>query len=251
MQSEQVARPTVARTGAAGGKPKRVRTGCLTCRERHLKCDEGLPTCMNCRKSGRECKRGVRLNFIDTQCQAPPLVAPREDWNIEFQDDSREIASDYQDGLARYAVVDQDPTTHVDDAMSYEITNGIPNAPALAHQSLPSMQGIGPGGHQADANSDYFTDVKQQSQQHQSTSQQEPSHFRHPSMAMHQQSYEQQDGHGQPQDEQSGPRDLLNTAEETLYMQVFVEEVGAWMDSMDSMKHVSTIVPPSRLLCAL
>lgn len=28
---------------AAVNKPKRVRTGCLTCRERHLKCDEGLP----------------------------------------------------------------------------------------------------------------------------------------------------------------------------------------------------------------
>lgn len=26
---------------AASSKPKRVRTGCLTCRERHLKCDEG------------------------------------------------------------------------------------------------------------------------------------------------------------------------------------------------------------------
>lgn len=26
---------------AAANKPKRVRTGCLTCRERHLKCDEG------------------------------------------------------------------------------------------------------------------------------------------------------------------------------------------------------------------
>src|SRR5205809_8055747 len=48
-------------------KPKRVRTGCLTCRERHLKCDEALPRCQNCQKSDRVCKRGVRLNFIDTQ----------------------------------------------------------------------------------------------------------------------------------------------------------------------------------------
>lgn len=30
----------------------------------------------------------------------------------------------------------------------------------------------------------------------------------------------------------------LNTREETLYMQVFCEEVGVWMDSMDHMKHV-------------
>lgn len=37
-------------------------------------------------------------------------------------------------------------------------------------------------------------------------------------------------------------RDLGN-AEETLYMQVFVEEVGIWMDSLDPLKHVRP--PPS------
>ena len=67
--------------GAAGTKSRRVRTGCLTCRERHLKCDEGLPDCVNCRKSNRECKRGVRLNFIDTQCKDPPFIPPTLEWS--------------------------------------------------------------------------------------------------------------------------------------------------------------------------
>jgi hypothetical protein len=31
----------------------------------------------------------------------------------------------------------------------------------------------------------------------------------------------------------------LNNTDEVLLMQVFVEEVGLWMDSMDAMKHVS------------
>lgn len=65
---------------AAANKPKRVRTGCLTCRERHLKCDEGLPNCQNCRKSNRVCKRGVRLNFIDTTVKCPPMIPPTADW---------------------------------------------------------------------------------------------------------------------------------------------------------------------------
>jgi hypothetical protein len=65
---------------AVVNKPKRVRTGCLTCRERHLKCDEGLPHCQNCRKSSRTCKRGVRLNFIDTQVKSPPIIPPTADW---------------------------------------------------------------------------------------------------------------------------------------------------------------------------
>nr|POE46757.1 hypothetical protein CFP56_70989 [Quercus suber] len=40
-----------------------------------------------------------------------------------------------------------------------------------------------------------------------------------------------------------GKREVLDNAEETLFMQVFVEEVGSWMDSMDSMKHFSRLLP--------
>jgi hypothetical protein len=72
--------PTPESAADAVNKPKRVRTGCLTCRERHLKCDEGLPNCQNCRKSSRVCKRGVRLNFIDTTVKSPPMIPPTADW---------------------------------------------------------------------------------------------------------------------------------------------------------------------------
>ncbi|KAL2130009.1 hypothetical protein VTI74DRAFT_7005 [Chaetomium olivicolor] len=85
------------------GKSKRVRTGCLTCRERHLKCDEGHPDCNNCRKSSRECRRGVRLNFIDTKTKGPPYLVPRTtEWSVQFLDESRSIASEYKGGLGRY-----------------------------------------------------------------------------------------------------------------------------------------------------
>ncbi|OJJ49405.1 hypothetical protein ASPZODRAFT_61087 [Penicilliopsis zonata CBS 506.65] len=44
----------------AGGRHKkevkrRTKTGCLTCRKRRIKCDEGHPVCRNCVKSKREC----------------------------------------------------------------------------------------------------------------------------------------------------------------------------------------------------
>ncbi|KAL2189364.1 hypothetical protein L209DRAFT_113630 [Thermothelomyces heterothallicus CBS 203.75] len=58
----------------AAAKSKRVRTGCLTCRERHLKCDEGVPDCNNCRKSSRECRRGIRLNWIEMRKWDPPCL---------------------------------------------------------------------------------------------------------------------------------------------------------------------------------
>ncbi|KAB8606270.1 hypothetical protein FH972_025899 [Carpinus fangiana] len=41
----------------------RSRTGCLTCRDRRMKCDESAPICRNCSSSGRECRKGVRVRF--------------------------------------------------------------------------------------------------------------------------------------------------------------------------------------------
>ncbi|KAJ5619966.1 hypothetical protein N7510_003950 [Penicillium lagena] len=84
-------------------KARRVRTGCLTCRERHLKCDEALGRCLNCRKSDRVCRRGVRLNFIDIQTVAPPhLITRPHGTKVTFRDDSRFIASEYVGGFERY-----------------------------------------------------------------------------------------------------------------------------------------------------
>ena len=47
---------------AQATKPKRsrtsthkVRTGCVTCKKRHVKCDEGRPHCGNCLRGGRQC----------------------------------------------------------------------------------------------------------------------------------------------------------------------------------------------------
>ncbi|OIW31765.1 hypothetical protein CONLIGDRAFT_660025 [Coniochaeta ligniaria NRRL 30616] len=43
---------------------KRTKTGCLTCRRRRIKCDEGKPTCTNCIKSKRLCEGyNQRLTF--------------------------------------------------------------------------------------------------------------------------------------------------------------------------------------------
>lgn len=65
----------------AAPKPKRVRTGCLTCRERHLKCDEGLPNCLNCKKSGKTCKRGIKLNFHFIDVRDPAILPKTADWS--------------------------------------------------------------------------------------------------------------------------------------------------------------------------
>ncbi|KAL4802374.1 hypothetical protein BDV18DRAFT_65675 [Aspergillus unguis] len=84
-------------------KRKRVRTGCFTCRDRHLKCDAAQGQCQNCLKSGRRCRRGVRLNFFDTQVSEPPTyIKPPVGNEVVFRDDSRLIASEYVGGEEMY-----------------------------------------------------------------------------------------------------------------------------------------------------
>ncbi|KAF4341118.1 regulatory for the arginine catabolic pathway [Fusarium beomiforme] len=108
-------------------KGKRVRTGCLTCRERHLKCDEAVPDCMNCRKRGRECKRGVRLNFLEINLHQPTTTPSPEGWEVEFQDESRDIASEYQGGLGRYAPYASEAVDDSHDRKESMKLNAAPN----------------------------------------------------------------------------------------------------------------------------
>ncbi|KAF2721555.1 hypothetical protein K431DRAFT_209979, partial [Polychaeton citri CBS 116435] len=266
-------------TGDANpSKPKRVRTGCLTCRERHLKCDEALPHCNNCKKSNRQCKRGVRLNFIDTWVDKPPRIVTlfgTKDWRVDFHDESREIASEYVGGLARYKHIR--PPTAINKAGSVTAPNELPNGngicmdfPAqlppssLQHSiPLPPIHAIrdphqphfpDASSHQASDMSTFFDNKHRQSNPHDGLFQPHlPSNSGSSNGSMYQPSHTPHtvrnsivsyNAHDSPQqDQDDGKREYLNSQEETLFMQVFVEEVGLWMDSMDPMKHFSRLLP--------
>lgn len=175
-------------------KSKRVRTGCLTCRDRHLKCDEGTPVCMNCLKSNRNCQRGLRINWQDTPSKHVPfLLAQSNDWSVTFQDESREIASEYQGGLEQYGPPKRSGASEPPSYLSHRTHHHRPSYPDVA-----------------------FLNLNQQPDIHQPSPQS--------SMTM-------------PAAEPQGA-DYLTDQKKVLYMQVFVEEIGIWMDSMDSMKHV-------------
>ncbi|KAK4972517.1 hypothetical protein LTR66_011322 [Elasticomyces elasticus] len=235
---------TVPEAVASASKPKRVRTGCLTCRERHLKCDEGLPNCQNCRKSSRVCKRGVRLNFIDTQVQSPPYVPQSRDWKVSFLDESREIASEYKGGLDKYGMVTPEPEPVVqvipaDNTMNFSFSTSGPPAPTLSHQALPPINGMLQDGHQEGAQGSMYNqpEVKFLSNTDSATN----SPFSGPNLT-HGSSTTY--GPTEPDlDPDNEKREFLNSQEEVLFMQVFVEEVGLWMDSMDPMKHFSRLLP--------
>lgn len=218
---------TAAQSSTAGQKSKRVRTGCLTCRERHLKCDEALPICLNCKKSQRNCKRGIRLNFHDTTVEQPPyLLPPTHDWKVTFQDDSRDIASEYVGGAERYHPLEPEPKRR---KISPSVNYGQVGAPIMGHQQLPAAQAAyqnyaDPQHAMYSGSTAGYVDPMQQMQSY--ANQQQPQDYPRQSIVQ----------------ETDYPTPLQDRTE-VLYMQVFVEEVGLWMDSMDAEKHFSRLIP--------
>ena len=214
-------------------KQRRVRTGCLTCRERHLKCDESFPRCQNCQKSDRLCKRGVRLNFIDTQVAAPPYtLRSTHDWKVNFLDESRDIASEYVGGFERYPAI-RKKTPEPRTSGPYDF---YPAAPT-SHHGLPagaSLLPTFPPHTQAELSRQLFQTLPEGLASGSTFS--DHTMQRSPFVAS-------KIGLGPS----NTTRPYLNTAEEVLLMQVFVEEVGLWMDSMDAQKHVYFFPKPGLL----
>ncbi|RBR08376.1 hypothetical protein FVER53590_10380 [Fusarium verticillioides] len=285
-------------------KGKRVRTGCLTCRERHLKCDEAVPDCMNCRKRGRECKRGVRLNFLDVNLHRPAAIPSPGGWEVEFQDESRDIASEYQGGLGRYApyasevVEDSDGRyERVNSATATHIQGIDASADRLqtgARHHFNYSQDNAAAGPSENSRFETDTGIKLELNENEPGTLSDASHIATPSsstkavvtpraevfpeqlMAMRNRPLAQQtsteevenlvipqldtppriqrplveqafeDDHVQPSATQSNEpvgRNILTSAEEIHYMQVFVEEVAVWMDSFNREKHFTRSIP--------
>lgn len=235
---DRPAKPETNDGNVVATRSKRVRTGCLTCRERHLKCDEGVPDCVNCRKSNRPCRRGVRLNFIDTQVKTPPITPPTQEWDVSFLDESREIASEYKGGLGRYSALKPEPREPegLKEEAPFEFNGGVMETPALAHQQLPSVHAIPPGGINSYSESSQRLSDQHPDPQHQRSSSASDSTFSSHTLQAH--SYTSFEPPEPSLTPPSDPRAALNSPEELLFMQVFVEEVGLWMDSMDPYKHV-------------
>ena len=85
---KQQFRPSLEIKRTRAHKPK-VRTGCVTCKIRRVKCDETKPECLKCMKSGRKCDGYVPLKTWvfevrarDGTSSSPSLISsPREDYS--------------------------------------------------------------------------------------------------------------------------------------------------------------------------
>jgi hypothetical protein len=159
----------------------------------------------------------------------------KDNWAVEFKDESRKTASEYMGGIEMYPVRDPAHSRN----RSFE--------PSALHTTYAHH-------HRISNYSDMASEYGSQGGYAPMRSFQNPQHH--------------QLAHSTPSDNMSAqasvnafmtpnpdPRDLqeldgpdyLVDQEEVLFMQVFVEEVGIWMDSMDSKKHVGTRCLTSRV----
>lgn len=119
--------------------------GCLTCKERHIKCDEGKPICQNCIKVNRECvqrdsSRALQSSTssestaVDTSNTTPAkslaigttvdnLGIGKEDGNTsETEEATNTISNAISKPLSEYKESGIDSTDH-----HHDINNLVPN----------------------------------------------------------------------------------------------------------------------------
>lgn len=253
----------------------------------------------------------MRLNFIDMTCKEPPYTPPTEEWAVQFQDESRLIASEYQGGLGRYADFDCQPVTPPRESNLNPLSRRhsrvyekaqpqvkVENKPRIlttlqpiyyddqgqthpdlvADARLHSRKGSDASfmAHLGSAHStgysnmtpDSFGSIKEESNHVPShngyrgsdmsattsmagfTGVGPPSTFRGGAGGSNSEP-DVEAGLMTPSSEKSGEREYLNSPEELRFMQVFVSEVGVWMDSLDKEKHFSRMIPYHALKCSM
>ncbi|WYZ46754.1 hypothetical protein EsH8_IX_000979 [Colletotrichum jinshuiense] len=78
--------PIIERPKAHRRHAPKTRTGCITCKKRRIRCDEGKPTCQNCTKSKRTCE-GYVQNQAAIECKfqreyRPLLIKPNYESHV-------------------------------------------------------------------------------------------------------------------------------------------------------------------------
>ncbi|KAI1102520.1 hypothetical protein F4804DRAFT_262656 [Jackrogersella minutella] len=69
-------RKNEARTRKRASKPK-VRTGCISCKRRHVKCDEGKPSCAECERLGLMCEGYALPKSKNAAARSERLLLPK------------------------------------------------------------------------------------------------------------------------------------------------------------------------------
>ncbi|KAJ5312116.1 hypothetical protein N7508_002946 [Penicillium antarcticum] len=120
----------------------RCRTGCMRCRVRRRKCDEGKPRCRNCIDRNFQCQYGPQLTFLSKNAhtiQASQVAPPSAGYeairfiNEEPQKDTTETEAGADDNEM------DDTFSHTDlPSQSQEATDSNPRSHAPRNEDVPS-----------------------------------------------------------------------------------------------------------------
>lgn len=149
-------RVPIARLHRATSKVKhrRLRTGCLTCKKRRLKCDESKPACLQCRRTHLECegtfyasnrsRNGIMIapavssssgDATTPSCESPPVEnnTPSSDsaWSNPEEDNSLLVMDDTLSPFSE--------TIGVFDLMAPATTTTTPPPPPPSQHPVPTM----------------------------------------------------------------------------------------------------------------
>ncbi|CAG8921054.1 unnamed protein product [Penicillium salamii] len=209
-------------------KARRTRTGCFTCRQRHLKCDEAVGRCLNCRKADRVCRRGVRLKFVDTQTVAPPHLIARPDGSkVTFKDDSRLIASLYVGGFEIYPPIQPESPVEANGHLNHDLDAIGPDDLTSIFQSV--AHSFDPLGFDVPNPAAGFVETDTWHQSHLVPGDEL---LPHGTSNFARKLADKQESH-----------QSLVDYESISCLRTFVEEIGPRMDAMDEMNHFSQVLP--------
>ncbi|KAF1954974.1 hypothetical protein CC80DRAFT_549693 [Byssothecium circinans] len=118
--------------------PKRSRAGCLTCRTRRRKCDEGKPTCQNCISKGFECRYAAAFQILGKNNYTPGVPQSVKYTNLKFVSERDEkINQESNESAVRKS---SEPET-----ASTPLSAPVPQpTPTVTEHNRRSSQPIGP-----------------------------------------------------------------------------------------------------------
>ncbi|KAH1490032.1 hypothetical protein LV164_000211 [Aspergillus fumigatus] len=149
----------------SGGRHKkevkrRTKTGCLTCRKRRIKCDEGHPVCRNCVKSKRECL-GYDPVFRP-QASTPSAIQPAPNPAPSLVVNPQDPTPSYPSAPPGYvpaasqpfapSLHSESPSTSTDQQYDYGASSADPSLGGNNSTNMASAQNVTQGGLQPTLN---------------------------------------------------------------------------------------------------
>ncbi|KAK0383789.1 hypothetical protein NLU13_9700 [Sarocladium strictum] len=133
--------PRKRRTRKPRGRGLRTRTGCLTCRKRHKKCDERQPVCGPCSTTSRPCVFPRDLDAqsaLEALTQAPHRCQPLDRSNTSSRGSPR---GEDQHGPEQFEPAEGSHLSPISDAQTSQVHQDSPNGifiPGVSPQDLNS-----------------------------------------------------------------------------------------------------------------